>query len=114
MRIGMLAPMPSELRPVIGALGLRRRAAAAGRTLHEGRLGGAEVTAAVTGIGTVAAAAATRRMLDAGRIDHLVVVGVAGGIDDHLAIGDVVVPVRVIDGASGAEFRPHPLARTVR
>ena len=38
------------------------------------------------------------------------VVGVAGGIDDRLAIGDVIRPGIVIDGASGSEYRPHPLS----
>ena len=45
--------------------------------------------------------------LDVG--DHVMVVGIAGGIDDRLAIGDVIRPGIVIDGASGAEYRPHPL-----
>jgi uridine phosphorylase len=47
-------------------------------------------------------------MLDAGGVDPVMVVGIAGGIDDRLAIGDVIRPGIVIDGASGAEYRPHP------
>jgi adenosylhomocysteine nucleosidase len=109
MRIGMLAPMPSELRPLVKKLGLQPANAAIGRKAHTGRLGSADVTAAMTGMGTVAAAEAARRMLDAAQIDHVVVVGIAGGIDDSLAIGDVVVPKTVIDGATGAEYQPHPL-----
>ncbi|MGH9114156.1 MAG: hypothetical protein ACRDZN_17920 [Acidimicrobiales bacterium] len=97
MRIGMLAPMPSKLRPLVRKLGLRRTTSRVGKNAHEGRLGGADVIAAMTGIGTIAAAEAARKMLDAGRADHIVVdhivgVGIAGGIDDSLAIGDVVVP----------------------
>jgi adenosylhomocysteine nucleosidase len=59
-------------------------------------------------MGTAGAAEAARRMLDAGDVDHVIVVGIAGGVDDRLAIGDVVRPAIVIDGASGAEYRPHP------
>ncbi len=67
------------------------------------------MVAATTGMGSAGAAEAARRMLDEGDIDHVMVVGIAGGIDDRLAIGDVIRPGVVIDGASGAEYRPHPL-----
>jgi adenosylhomocysteine nucleosidase len=121
MRIGMLAPMSSELRPLVKCLGLRRApetgtagtagaAVPAGRKVHEGRVGSSDVVAAMTGMGTIAAAEATRRLLDSQLIDHVVVVGIAGGIDDRLAIGDVLRPGVVIDGASGTEYRPHPRA----
>ena len=109
MRIGMLAPMPSELRPLVKRLGLRPSEAPLGTRVHEGRSGSAAVVAATTGMGTAGAAEAARRMLDAGDVDHVIVVGIAGGIDDRLAIGDVIRPGIVIDGASGTEYRPHPL-----
>ncbi|MGH9111454.1 MAG: hypothetical protein ACRDZN_04025 [Acidimicrobiales bacterium] len=109
MRIGMLAPMPSELRPLVRRLGLRRTTSPVGKNAHEGRLGAVDVVGAMTGMGTIAASEAARQMVDAGRVDHIVVVGIAGGIDDSLAIGDVVVPTTVIDGATGQEYRPHPL-----
>lgn len=104
----MLAPMPSELRPLVKKLGLRPSPAAVGTRAHEGRSGSASVVATTTGMGTAGAAEAARRMLDAGDVDHVIVVGIAGGIDDRLAIGDVIRPAIVIDGASGAEYRPHP------
>jgi adenosylhomocysteine nucleosidase len=105
----MLAPMPSELRPLVKRLGLRPSPAPVGTRVHEGRAGSATVVAATTGMGTAGAAEAARRMLDGGDVDHVMVVGIAGGIDDRLAIGDVIRPRVVIDGASGAEYRPHPL-----
>jgi nucleoside phosphorylase len=105
----MLAPMPSELRPLVKKLELRPSPAPVGTRVHEGLAGSASVVAAMTGMGTAGAARATRRMLDAGDVDHVMVVGIAGGIDDRLAIGDVIRPGIVIDGASGAEYRPHPL-----
>jgi adenosylhomocysteine nucleosidase len=111
MRIGMLAPMPSELRPLVKKLGLRPSRAPLGARVHEGRSGSASVVAATTGMGTAGAAEATRLMLDAGDVDHVIVVGIAGGIDDRLAIGDVIRPGVVIDGASGAEYRPQPLGQ---
>jgi adenosylhomocysteine nucleosidase len=101
--------MPSELRPLVKKLGLRPSPSPVGTRVHEGLSGSASVVAAMTGMGTAGAAKAARRMLDAGDVDHMMVVGIAGGIDDRLAIGDVIRPGIVIDGASGDEYRPHPL-----
>jgi adenosylhomocysteine nucleosidase len=110
MRIGILAPMPSELRPVVKRLGLRPAdGSPVGRVVHEGRVGDVDVVAAMTGMGPDAASAATRRMLDVGAVDHVLVVGIAGGIADGQAIGDVVPVGVVIDDRTGVEYRPHPL-----
>jgi len=102
--------MRSELRPLVRPFGLRPGEAAAGALLP-GRIGRVEVVAAMTGIGTRAAAHAARRALDSGPVDRLVVVGIAGGIGPSVAIGDLVVPEVVIDLATGAEHRPAPLGR---
>jgi adenosylhomocysteine nucleosidase len=101
--------MASELRPLVKQLSLRRSASPDGERVYQGQVGKSPVTATMTGIGTAAGARAARRVLDAAEVDHLVVVGIAGGLGDRLAIGDVVVPSVVIDGATGAGYRPHPL-----
>ncbi|HXK25909.1 MAG TPA: hypothetical protein VMS55_24800 [Myxococcota bacterium] len=106
MPVAILAPMEPELRPLVRPLGLRRDRAA---ELWSGRLGGLEVVAAITGIGTGPAARTAERILDAAPIAHLVVVGVAGGIGPSVAIGDLVVPERVVDLATGAEATPSRL-----
>jgi adenosylhomocysteine nucleosidase len=105
--------MPPELRPVVKRLGLRplpgedgRRV---GRRAHGGRYGAVDLVAAMTGIGPDAAASATRRLLDGPPIDHVVVVGVAGAIDERLGIGDLVAVDCVVDDHTGNEYRPHPL-----
>jgi adenosylhomocysteine nucleosidase len=103
MHVALLAPMRSELRPLVKALALRREGPG-----YAGRIGGTRVSASQTGVGTAAAARAARRVLDAGPVDHLVVVGIAGGIDDRLAIGELVVPRAVVDGRTGATYVPHP------
>jgi adenosylhomocysteine nucleosidase len=110
MRFGVLAPMPSELRPVVKAFGLEkgRRAQLDG---HVGTAGPHEVIATTTGIGTKLAAEATTRMLDRAEVDHVVVVGIAGGIGPTSGVGTLVVPESVEDWPDGRSHRPAPLGR---
>jgi adenosylhomocysteine nucleosidase len=109
----LLAPMKSELRPLVRMLLLRRSPAPAGAgqgVVYEGEVGDVTVTAARTGVGMAPAAAVTGGLLDAlPGVDHVVVVGIAGGIGPGQQIGDVVVPEVVVDGGTGAEHRPDPL-----
>ena len=65
------------------------------------------MVATITRMGTLAAAQAAERVLDSGAIDHMLVVGIAGGIGASVQLGDLVLPERVLDLASGAEHRPH-------
>lgn len=104
-RFALLAPMRPELRPLLRPLGLRR-VPAKRDGLYAGRAAGLEIVAAITGIGPAAAERATQRVLDSGPVEHVVVVGIAGGIGPSVAIGDLVVPERVLDLRSGSEHRP--------
>jgi adenosylhomocysteine nucleosidase len=101
--------MRSELRPLVATVPLRRSSSGDGAR-WQGRLGDVDVVATLTGIGTARARRAAERVLDGGSVDHVVVVGVAGGLDDRARVGDVIVPELVIDGATGDEYVPHPLA----
>jgi adenosylhomocysteine nucleosidase len=102
----VLAPMPSELRPIVRRLGLTRTGGPAHE--HTGRVGDTEVRAVQTGMGTAKATAATEAALAAGGADRVVVCGIAGGVDLALAIGEPITPEVVLDHASGATFRPTP------
>jgi adenosylhomocysteine nucleosidase len=101
-RIGLLAPMPSEFAPLVKAFALQR-----GESNYSGTSGPIELVAGKTGIGTKLAAEATERMLDAHDVDHVMVVGIAGGMGPS-RVGDVVYPEVVVDKATGAEYRPSP------
>jgi nucleoside phosphorylase len=100
--------MRPELRPLARALSLRREGSRRDGLLS-GSLGRLELVATTAGIGPRAAGRTTERVLDAARVDHVVVVGIAGGIGASLAIGDLVVPSLVLDLETGAEHRPFPL-----
>jgi hypothetical protein len=51
-------------------------------------------------------------VLDASPIDHLIVVGIAGGIGPSVDIGDLVVPEIVIDLSTRLEYQPSILGST--
>ena len=42
-------------------------------------------------------------------IDHVVVVGITGGMENETPIGTLVLPEFVVHSATGAEYRPTPL-----
>lgn len=95
--------MEHELQPLVRRMDLT---GAAGR--YEGRLGDLEVIAMLTNIGMNAAASAAERMLDEGA-DWVVVVGIAGGVDPDIKIGDLVVPELVVDREQRTEHVPSRL-----
>jgi adenosylhomocysteine nucleosidase len=110
-RVAMLAPMRPELKSLVQMLKLERVPLGDG-FVHSGTIGDVEVTATTTGIGPPAGARAAERLLSAMTFDHLMVVGIAGGLGPEVEIGDVVVPEVVIDMATKAEYRPSPLGDT--
>ncbi len=110
-RVAILAPMPSELKPLVKRLSLREERRG-DLVVHVGRAGDVEVLAVTSGMGLTNAARATERLLDAAVVDHVVVSGIAGGIAPNVAIGDAIVPEVVVDEASGNEYRPHTLGDT--
>lgn len=107
-RIGILAPMPNELRPVVRALGLRRRRGP-GPAVFAGSVGVTEVVATGTGIGPELATETTERFLGQHAVDHVVVSGIAGGIEGACSVGDLVVPSEVVSADDGTRYRATPL-----
>jgi len=102
--IALLCAMPLELRPLRRRLRLHKTGLG-----YTGRIDDREVIATVSGVGTALARAAAIRLLDTVAVESVIVVGIAGGIDDHLPIGTLVLPRVVVDGADGSAHRPTPL-----
>ena len=106
--VAVLAPLPLELDAVVAAFGLR--SSGDGDDTWTGRFGKSTVTAVRTGMGPEAAAAATTRLLDGSAstdaaVDHVMVVGICGGLDPGVEVGTVLRPEFVVDHASGATYR---------
>lgn len=102
MRFGILAPMPSELRPVVKAFGLDKETLA-------GEVGPHRVVAARAGIGIDRATEAAARMVDRGDVDHVVVVGIAGGLGPTSPVGALIIPEAVEDWPDARSHAPAPL-----
>jgi adenosylhomocysteine nucleosidase len=99
----VVAPMRSELRPVVRALRARREEVR-GVRVHRGRAGRRVVVAALVGVGPDAARKSTYRLLDVLDPTHVVLSGIAGGIGPGTAVGDMVVPETVVDLVTGREY----------
>ncbi len=105
-RLGLVAPMPSELAPLAKALGLIR---AEGDRYHRGRVGGADIAAVRSGMGLERAEQATRQLIEDTDPEHVIVVGIAGGLGAS-TVGTLVRPTTVVDRSVGESFRATPLA----
>jgi adenosylhomocysteine nucleosidase len=104
-RIGVLTPMPSEQQPVVRAMSLQR---VGDDRFYRGTVAGAEIVLARTGMGTKLAREATARLLDSVDVDHIMIVGIAGGMGPS-KVGDVLFPERVVNKHTGGEYKPSPL-----
>lgn len=95
-RIAVVAAMDKEVELLRSLLQGETAAIKAGRTaMLTGRMGGAEIAIAKSGIGKVNAALAVRDIIDAFHPDAVVSTGVAGGTGHGAGILDVVVADRL-------------------
>jgi nucleoside phosphorylase len=81
--------------------------------VHTGRIGDVEIMATITGIGMQPATDVTGKLIDAFEPDHMIVVGIAGGIDPYTKVGDLVIPAVVFDSETETERRAAPLGGTM-
>jgi nucleoside phosphorylase len=107
-RAAVLAAMPNELRPFVKALSLQK-SELDGLPVYIGHAGATEIVAIRTGMGTQLAEAGTERLLDKTKVDRVLMIGIAGGIDPTQDIATLVVPEVVIHGPTGREHRPEPV-----
>ena len=103
--VGLLAPMPSEMSPLAKELSLSREDDA---RVYRGKAGAIGLIGARTGIGTKRARDATARLLDTAPVEHVIVVGIAGGMGAS-KVGDVLFPEVVALKDTRAEFRASPI-----
>lgn len=109
-RVAFVCAMPMELAPLRRRLSLRRTEPGP-PPLYEGMLDGRPVVAVTTGMGPDLARRGIDRLFETASVEWVVVVGITGAVQEGTPIGSLVRPEKVVDGATGARFRPHPLGR---
>ena len=109
--IGLLVPMPIELKPLVKRLRLTR-SKLDDQDVWTGEVDGSRIVTRLIGIGPERARQATRWMIDRVGPDWIMISGVAGGLGANVGIGDLVVPEKVTNWKSDHELRPTPIGPT--
>ena len=89
--LGIIGAMNTEVETLISALTDRKETVLAGSHFFSGKLGCTDAVVVMCGIGKVAAAICAQAMIDTFHPDALINTGVAGGVADGLAQGDLVI-----------------------
>ncbi len=123
MKAGIIGAMEPEVAILKDALINAKTEQHFGYTFYQGELNGSEVVIVQSGIGKVAAALATALLIDKYAPDYVVNTGSAGGFEQSLKVGDIVISseVRYHDvnvtafgyeigqlPANPAAYTPHP------
>ena len=89
--IGIIGAMRCEVDALIESMQDVSVAEISSVKFYRGIIGGAEVVVAEAGVGKVNAAVTAQTMILKYNTDHIINIGVAGGLNKNLVIGDIVV-----------------------
>jgi adenosylhomocysteine nucleosidase len=95
-RIAIISALHEELAELLALMPDEHRTSVAGRQFWRGHLHGHELVAVLSGIGKVAAATTTTVLLERFRPQQVLFTGVAGGVGEGVAVGDIVVGSRYL------------------
>lgn len=95
MKAGIIGAMEPEVAILKGKLTDCETTESMGFTFYQGKLNGYEVVIVQSGIGKVAAALATAFLIDKFAPDYVVNTGSAGGFEQSLRVGDIVISSEV-------------------
>lgn len=96
MKIGIICAVERELAPIEAMLENHKTESLLQRTFHTGTLHGTEVAAVIGGVGKVNGAITAQLLAERFGVERLIFTGVAGGLDDSLKVGDVVIGTRLL------------------
>lgn len=95
MKAGIIGAMEPEVAILKNKLVNSQVTEHAGYTFYQGELDGSDVVIVQSGIGKVAAALATAILIDKFQPDYIVNTGSAGGFEQSLKVGDIVISSEV-------------------
>ena len=104
-KIGLMCPMDEEIGLIAKQFDRPHRLKLAGMQVWEGEWYNFHCTVMKSGLGKVAAAAGAQALISVGEIKAVFLVGLAGGLEPSLQIGDVVIGDRLIQH----DLDPRPL-----
>lgn len=95
MKIGILSAMQEEFDLLLSEVKNPRTTSLGMRKYIEGTLYGQDVVLVFSQWGKTASASTTANLINVFKIDRLIFIGVAGGLDDNAKIGDIVIARRL-------------------
>ncbi len=95
-KIGIIVAMDEELTDVMKMLEKRKEKYVRNIVFYIGNIKDKECIVVQSGVGKVNAARTTQVLISEFDVDCVINLGVAGGINEKLAIGDVIIPKKVV------------------
>lgn len=95
-RVGIIFAMEEELEAFKEYLKLEKKYNIFELTFYEGTINGIECVLVQSGVGKVNAARTTQILIDNIKVDYIFNIGVAGGVDESLCVGDIVLGEKLV------------------
>ncbi len=89
--IGIIGAMNIEVNILVEKMTDIHDYEIAGSTYHIGKINGVDAAVVVCGIGKVCAAMSAQILIDRFNVSSIINTGIAGGLDDRLRVGDIVI-----------------------
>lgn len=96
MRLAIVVAMQEEQEQILVQLQQAQTVTRAGMCFHQGTYLGQDVVVVVCGVGKVNAAACAQLLISEFHISHMINIGVAGAVQGHLQMGDIVIGGQLI------------------
>lgn len=95
-RVGIIFAMEEELNELKKYLKIEKEYKIFELTFYEGIINNIECILVESGVGKVNAARTTQILIDNIKVDYIFNIGVAGGIDESLRVGDIVLGEKLV------------------
>ena len=95
-KVGIIFAMEEELLALKEYLELEKEYNIFNLTFYEGKINGIDCVLVESGVGKVNAARTTQILIDNIKVDYIFNIGVAGGVDKSLKVGDIVIGDRLV------------------
>lgn len=95
-RVGIIFAMEEELNELKKYLKIEKEYKIFELTFYEGIINNVECILVESGVGKVNAARTTQILIDNIKVDYIFNIGVAGGVDESLRVGDIVLGEKLV------------------